>query len=301
MTARIGTLIALLASAAAGGAEIHVMISGGLAAAYEALGPAFEKKTGHKLVTLRGPSMGATPQAIPNRLARGEAADVVIVARTALDALARQGLVVSETDLVRSRIGMAVKVGATPPDISTVEGLKRALLDARSIAYSDSASGVYIANELYPKLGLGEAVAAKSKMIPATPVGQIVAQGEAEIGFQQMSELLPVDGITVVGPIPDQVQKITIFSAGVAAKSKAPRAARQLIAYLASAKTALVMRRYGLDPVSSGKRRDAKVAIKPMAAAIDSHNPGIALLPVISMSQVAIIGVKPPNSAVARL
>jgi molybdate transport system substrate-binding protein len=231
--------------------EIHVMVSGGFTAAYNLLVAEWEKATGHTVATVYGASMGTTPTSIPNRLARGEPADIVILARTALDRLAADGKVVagSPTDLVRSRIGMAVKTGAKAPDISTEARFRQVLLDAKSIAYSDSASGVYIATELFKKLGIASQVAGKATMVPGTPVGDRVAAGAAEIGFQQMSELLPVDGITVVGPIPDSVQSITIFSAGVAASARAPAAARQLIAYLSSPAAHKTIRAAGLDPV----------------------------------------------------
>jgi molybdate transport system substrate-binding protein len=174
-------------------AEIHVMISGGLTAAYNALAPEFERETGHRLMTSYGPSMGATPAAIPMRLNRGEPADVVILVRAALEKLIESGKISrgSEIDLVRSPIGMAVRAGTPVPNIKTVEGLKQTLLAAKSIAYSDSASGVYVSTELFKLLGI-EQVAAKARKIPGAPVAEIVAKGEAEIGFQQMSELLPV-------------------------------------------------------------------------------------------------------------
>ena len=108
-----------------------------------------------------------------------------------------------------------MKAGAPRPDISTVEGLKRALLAAKSIAYSDSASGVYIQNEMFKRLGIEDQVKGKARMIPAIPVGEVVAHGEAEIGFQQISELKPIKGIDLVGPLPPQVQQYTVFSAGV--------------------------------------------------------------------------------------
>ena len=250
--------IALLA-AGAHAEEIHVMNSGGFAGAYKAVAPEYEKQSGDQLVTAYGPSMGDTPQAIPNRLQRGEPADVLIMARAALDALVKQGKIVSgsEVDLVRSKIGLAVKAGATKPDISSIEGLKRTLLKARSIAYSDSASGMYVAKELFRRLGIEAQVAPKSRMIPATPVGEILAQGEAEVGFQQLSELLAVSGIQVVGPIPDAVQKITVFSAGITTTAKSPAAARRLIEYLASPKAWPAIRRNGLEPVSDGKASSA--------------------------------------------
>ena len=253
----VGAIIArlLLVGVTARGvsaAEIHVMISGGLTAAYNALAGEFERKTGHRLITVYGASMGTTPTAIPMRLARGEAADVVILARQALDALVESGKVRrgSETDLVRSRIGLAVRAGAAVPDIRTVEGLRQTLLAAESIAYSDSASGVYVSSELFKRLGVEE-VAAKARKIPGTPVAEIVARGEAEIGFQQMSELLPVKGVTVVGAIPDDVQRITIYSAGIAAASANAAAGRELIAYLASREAWRAMRDSGVENVGT--------------------------------------------------
>jgi molybdate transport system substrate-binding protein len=236
-------------------AEIHVMISGGFSAPFQALAPRFEQETGDKITAVNGASMGATPGAIPARLARGEAADVVILARSALDALVRQGWVAggSEVDLVRSRIGLAVKAGNPVPDISTVEGLKRTLLRARSIAYSDSASGVYIAGELFERLGIAAEVASKATMIPGEPVGLSVARGDAEIGFQQISELLPITGIKLVGPIPESVQKVTIFSAGITTTAKSSSLARKLILFLSSRKAWPEIRRSGLDPASNWK------------------------------------------------
>jgi molybdate transport system substrate-binding protein len=254
-TGRALVAAVVLLSWQASAEQIRVMISGGFSEPYKALVPDYEKQTGDEVVSARGPSMGETPQAIPNRLMRGEPADLVIMARSALDGLVKQGKVApgSEVDLVRSQIGMAVKAGARVPDISSVESFKRALLEARSIAYSDSASGVYISKEMFQRLGIAAEVAAKSKMIPATPVGMIVAGGEAEIGFQQLSELLPVAGIHVIGPIPEGVQQITIFSAGITTTAKAPTAARRLVDYLVSEKSWPAIRRAGLEPAAAVK------------------------------------------------
>ena len=164
--------------------------------------------------------MGADPTAIPARLERGERADVVIMALSALDKLVAAGRVRTDgvTDLGLSRIAMAVKAGAPKPDIGTVTAFKRTLLAAKSIAYSDSASAAcYLSTVLFKRLGVEKAVAAKSKMIQATPVGLNVARGEYEIGFQQLSELKPVPGIDIVGLIPESLQTVTPFSAGVTA------------------------------------------------------------------------------------
>ena len=244
-----------LSAAGARAEEIHVMNSGAFTVTYKAVSPAFEKQSGNTLVTVYGPSMGATPEAIPNRLLRGEPADVLILSRSALDALVKQGKVVqgSEADLARSRIGLVVKAGAPKPDISSVEGLKRTLLRAKSIACSDSMSGEYVSKELYQRLGIEAQVAPKSKRIPATPVAEIVARGEAEVGFQQMSELLPVKGIQVVGPIPEEVQRITMFAAGITTNAKSPAAAKRLIEYLASREVLPAILKSGLEPAASAK------------------------------------------------
>jgi molybdate transport system substrate-binding protein len=231
--------------------EVHVMISGGLAAAYKALVPEFERATGHKVVTAYGPSMGTTVNAIPVRLERGEPADVLIMVGYAIDDLAKKGKVIADSrvDLVRSPIGVAVKSGAPKPDISTPDALKRALLAAKTVAYSDSASGVYVSTEMFPKLGIAEEMKDKARKIPATPVGEIVAHGTAEIGFQQMSELKPVAGIDIVGPLPDELQKITVFSAGIATVSKQPEAGKALIKFLASPAARGEIVKSGMDPI----------------------------------------------------
>lgn len=251
-TIALALVTTLLLTPAASAAEIRVMISGGLTAAYKALVPEFEKATGHTVLTAYGPSMGTTVNAIPVRLARGEAADVLIMVGYALGDLAKQGKVVagSEVDLVKSPIGIAVKAGAPRPDIRSAATVKQALLAARTIAYSDSASGVYVSTEMFNKLGIAEDMKDKARKIPATPVGEIVAQGEAEIGFQQISELKPVAGIDIVGPLPDDLQQITVFSAGIASVSKEPDAGRALIRFLASPQARDELVKSGMEPIS---------------------------------------------------
>jgi molybdate transport system substrate-binding protein len=245
---------AFFLTGAANAAEVRVMISGGLTAAFKALAPEFERVTGNTVLIAYGPSMGTTVNAIPVRLERGEPADVLIMVGYALGDLVKQGKVIADTrvDLVKSPIGIAVKSGAPKPDISSADAVKRALLEAKTIAYSDSASGVYVSTEMFAKLGIADAMKGKARMIPATPVGEIVAKGEAEIGLQQISELKPVTGIDIVGPLPDALQKITVFSAGVATVSKEPDAGKALIKFLASpaARTELV--KSGMDPLAAG-------------------------------------------------
>jgi molybdate transport system substrate-binding protein len=250
----LAILSVFLLTVTASAAEVRVMISGGLTAAYKALVPEFERATGHKVLTAYGPSMGTTTNAIPMRLERGEPADVLIMVGYALEDLAKNGKVIagSSVDLVKSPIAVAVKSGTPKPDISTADAVKRALLAAKTIAYSDSASGVYVSTEMFDKLGIKEAMEGKARKIPATPVGEIVARGDAEIGFQQMSELKPVEGIDIIGPLPDELQKITIFSAGIATVSKEPDAGKALIKFLASPAARAEIVKSGMDPIPAG-------------------------------------------------
>jgi molybdate transport system substrate-binding protein len=242
---------ALWLTGASGAAEVRVMISGGLSAAYNALVPEFERMTGNKVITAYGPSMGTTTNAIPMRLERGEPADVLILVGYALGDLVKQGKVIpdSRVDLVNSKIGVAVKAGAPRPDISSADAVKRALLAAKSVAYSDSASGVYISTEMFDKLGITAEMKDKARKIPATPVAEIVARGEAELGFQQISELKPIAGVDIVGPLPDDLQKVTVFSAGIATVSKEPEAGKALIKFLASPAAKEKIVNSGLEPI----------------------------------------------------
>lgn len=248
----LGFAATLWLTVSACAAEIHVMISGGFSAAYQALVPEFERVTGHKVVTARGPSMGTTVNAIPVRLERGEPADVLIMVGYALKDLADKGKVVpgSSVDLVKSPIGIAVKSGAPKPDISSADAVKRALLAAKTIAYSDSASGVYVSTEMFQKLGIADEMKDKARKIPATPVAEIVAHGEAEIGFQQISELKAVSGVDIVGPLPDELQRITVFSAGIATGSKEPEAGKTLIQFLASPAAREAIVNSGMEPIA---------------------------------------------------
>jgi molybdate transport system substrate-binding protein len=245
--------LAFALSLPAAAAEVNVMISGGFSAAYEKLVPEFERATGHRVRTVRGASMGATPDAIPNRLDRAEPADVLVMVGEALESLEKRGKVLpgSRVELARGLVGMAVRAGAAKPDISTAEAFRRSLLAAKSIAYSDSASGVYLETVLFPRMGLAEALKGKARMIPGEPVARVVARGEAELGFQQVSELLPVPGIDFVGPIPAELQKVTPFAAGIAAGAKEPEAGKALIRFLASKESAATIGATGLEPAAA--------------------------------------------------
>ncbi len=252
--AAVAALLLFAGSATrANAADVNVMISGGFSAALRDLAPDFERATGNHVVMISGPSMGNTPQAIPARLERGEQADVVIMVGYALDGLIKQGRVAADSrvDLARSRIGMAVRAGAPKPDISTVDAFKNTLLAAKSITYSDSASGVYLSTELFSRLGIADQLKSKSTMIPADPVGNVVARGDAEIGFQQISELLPVAGIDVVGPIPAELQKITTFSGGLVTGAQHADAGKALLAFLRAPAGAAAVVRSGMEPITA--------------------------------------------------
>lgn len=249
-------LLAVLAGipvAPAAAADIHVMISGGFSAAFDELVPVYEKASGNHVVTERGPSMGETPQAIPNRLARGEPADLVVMVDAGLDNLIAKHLAVdgSRVDLANATIWMAVRAGSPRPDISNVGAFVQALKDAKSIAYSDSASGVYLEKTLLPKIDTDGSIRAKSRMIPAEPVGQVVARGDADLGFQQRSELQPVKGITIVGPIPNEVQKSTTFVAGITANAREADAARDFVRFLGSREAQPAIIKSGMEPVGA--------------------------------------------------
>jgi molybdate transport system substrate-binding protein len=231
--------------------NIHVVVSGGITPAFKELIPAFEKLTGNHVVMEPGPSMGSTPNAIPMRLDRGESIDVLLMVRDGIAPLIAKGQVdpASVTDLARSKIAMAVRKGAPAPDIRSVAAFKRALLNAKSVAYSDSASGVYLRGELFKRLGIEKQMAAKSRTILGTPVGEAVASGEFELGFQQYSELLAVSGVQIVGLLPDELQKITMYSAVMPTGAKAAVAGRALIGFLASAGAAKAIKASGLEPL----------------------------------------------------
>ncbi|HWN83881.1 MAG TPA: substrate-binding domain-containing protein [Vicinamibacterales bacterium] len=245
-------LVALAVAAPAAADDVTVMTSGAFTAAYLELAPRFERATGHTLVTATT-SMGVGEASIPSRLQRRDAADVVIIEDAALQELAASGLILAGTrvPLARSGIGLAVRAGAPKPDISSLDALRRALLQARSVAYSASVSGRYVSTELFQRLGIAEQMAAKSRRIDRERVGAVVARGEAELGFQQISELLAVPGIDYVGPLPADAQRTSVFSAGVAAHSRNAGPARALIAWLASAEAAPVVARTGLEPFAA--------------------------------------------------
>lgn len=224
--------------------EIKVMASAAFKEAYLELVPEFERTTGHKVVTIWIPSAQ-----MMSRLKGGEVVDLVILAADAIDELINLGKIApgSRVDLAKSGVAVAVRAGAPRPDISSGEALKRAVLAAKAIVYSHGPSGVYLAG-LFQRMGIAEQLKPNVKLVQGEPAGAVVARGEAEIGFQQMSELLPVSGIDILGPLPADVQRITVFSAGLHVGAKAPDAARALVKFMTAPAAVPVIRRKGMEP-----------------------------------------------------
>lgn len=222
--------------------EIRAMASAAFREAYLELLPDFERASGHRVTNTWVPSVQ-----MMNRLKGGETTDVVILSDAALAELMKAGIVAERFPLARSGIGVAVRAGAPRPDIASADALKRAVLSARSVVYSTGPSGIYLAN-LFERMGIAPQIRDKVRQVQGEPAGAVVARGEAELGFQQMSELLPVSGIDIIGPLPPEIQETTVFSAGLHSQAQAPDAARALIAYLKAPLAALVIRRKGMDP-----------------------------------------------------
>ena len=247
MKARIvvATAGTLLVSGIAQAAEIQVLASNAIKAAYLELVPEFEKSSGHKVTTTWSGTLD-----IKKRLAAGETYDLLIMAAPEVDDFIKQGKVAagSRIDLVKSGVGIAVKAGAPKPDISSAESIKAVLLSAKSIGYSQGPSGAYLVS-LFQKMGVADAIKDKVKVsVVGQPVGNMVASGEAEIGFQQVSELLPVKGIEFLGPLPASIQQVTTFSAGQFAATKEAAAAKALAAFLAAPAATPVKKKHGLEP-----------------------------------------------------
>ena len=229
---------------------IRIMTSGTFAAALFGLIPQLERYAKKRIVTLTT-SIGIGESFIPNRLRRGEIADIVIVADEVLCQCIEDGLVLQDgyTQLVRSVIGMAVRAGTPEPDISSLQALKSTLLRATSIGYSASVSGHYLVTDLCQRLGIVDLLKQKGRLIGDERVGTVVARGEVEIGFEQLSELIPVPGIGYIKPLPLEAQKVSTFSAGVAASSPDAALARAAIKFLASSDATKAITDSGLQPI----------------------------------------------------
>ena len=252
--------------------EIKVIVSGALKGAFDKLIPQFERETHHKVILAWGPSSGVSADAIPVRLQNHEPVDVLIMVGASLDRYAHDSRfnAASRVDLAQSGIGVGVRAGANHPDITTPEALRQTLLQAKSIGYSEGASGTYISNTLFKQLGIADQIASKIKLVHGKElVGDVIARGDVELGLQQISELRVVRGVDYLGPLPDSLQKISVMSAVQAAdlpansvselkadnsvKKEADQtkssAAHQLLVFLTSPTAVAMYQQSGLDPV----------------------------------------------------
>ena len=250
----LGVAMVLMAAGAprgAAAAEIKVLTAGAFKQVLLVLVPEFEKQTGHKVI-LENDTVGA----LTKRIDGGEAFDLAVLTPAAVNDLAAKGKFVagSRTNLGRVGVGVVVKEGAPKPDLSSVDAFKRALLAAKSVAYIDPAaggsSGIYVAG-LLDKLGVAAEVKPKAKLIPGGAVAEHIARGEAELGIHQISEILPVKGITLVGPLPADIQNYTVYAAGLGANGKESEAAKALLKTLSGPAAADVLKSRGMEPAGS--------------------------------------------------
>jgi molybdate transport system substrate-binding protein len=233
--------------------ELKVIISGGFSGPYEQLVPQFERDTGIHIATGSGSSQGKGPQTIAAQLARGVPADVVILSREGLTELIAQQWIApgTDVDLARTPIGVAVRAGAPKPDVRSVEDFKRVVLQARTVAVPSSTSGIFLIEEIFPRLGIAGRVNVK-----ATPRGSgaaaMVAAGEADLGLLPVSEIIHAQGVELAGVIADEIQLHQIFAAAIVAGSKEIEAGKRLIAFLTSEPAAQTIRRGGMEPLGTG-------------------------------------------------
>jgi len=239
----IAAVLAAALAPAAGAADIKVIASNAVREPYRELVPIFEKATGHRVAI----DWGGTIDII-RRIGGGDIADIVIIPAARIDDFVKQGLLVGRVDLAQSGVGVAVRAGAPRPDISSTAALRNTLLAAKSIVLSSGPSSVYMPT-LFQKMRIADELKPKIIQIgPGLPVGEAVARGEGEIGFTQMSELMSVKGVDYLGPLPADVQFITVFSAGLHVAAPQPDAARALVKFLTAPDAAPVLRRHGLEP-----------------------------------------------------
>jgi molybdate transport system substrate-binding protein len=231
-------------------AQVHVLISGGFAGAYEQLLPEFERTSGVKVTTGSGASQGSGPQTIAAQLGRGVAADVVILSREGLSELIAAKLIAAGThvDLARVGLGVAVRAGTAKPDVSTVEGFERALLRARTVAVPGSTSGIWLMQDLFPRLGIADKI--NIKQAPrGTGATAMVAAGEVDLAVLPVSEILHARGVDFAGHLAPEIQFPQTFSAAVVAGSKEIEASKRLIEFLASERAAEAIRTSGMEPL----------------------------------------------------
>jgi molybdate transport system substrate-binding protein len=239
---------AVLCTTASQAAELKLLTAGAFKSTVVALLPEYEKASGNK-VTVENDTVGA----LMKRIQGGESFDVVVMTPESVDKLAGEGKVVSgsRTNLARVGVGVMVKEGASKPDISTVDAFKKALLDAKSISFIDPASGgssgIYV-EKLLEKLGIAEQVKPKEKLKQGGYVADYVESGQAELGIHQISEILPHGGVTLVGPLPKEIQNYTVYAAGIGAGAKDATVAKALIAALVGPSAQALFKTKGMEP-----------------------------------------------------
>ena len=243
--ARLMVVAMMLGPTAAYAAEVKVMAANALKPAILDLTSAFEKSSSHKVTVIWGGTEG-----IAKRVSGGEIVDIVIIAAPNIDKLISEGKLVAggRADFAKSGVGVAVRTGLPKPDISTAEALKKAVLAAKSVAYSSGPSGFYIA-DLFKKLGIADQVKDKVKQ-PASgiQIAELVARGEADLGFQQVSELLHAKGIDYLGPLPADIQNTTVYTAGLHSAAPSPDAAKALVKFLTTPAAGPIIKKIGMEP-----------------------------------------------------
>lgn len=226
-------------------AEVRVMAANAVKGSFLELASAFEKSSGHRVTTAWGGTEG-----VAKRVSGGEVIDIIIIAAPNIDKLILEGKLAagSRADFARSGVGIAVRAGLPRPDISSGQAVRRAVLAAKSVAYSSGPSGFYVA-DLFKKMGIADQIKDKVRQ-PASgvQVGELVARGEADLGFQQVSELLHIKGIDYLGLLPAEIQNITVYSAGLHKAAPAPDAARALVRFLTAPEAGPIIRKFGMEP-----------------------------------------------------
>jgi molybdate transport system substrate-binding protein len=250
----LGAALLLAAVAFAGSraaaADIKVLTAGAFKQIVVALAPEFEKQTGHKLV-IENETVGA----LVKKIEGGEAFDVTFLSPAAVDDLVKNGKVAagSRVNIARVGVGVMVKEGAPKPDISSVDAFKRAVLAAKSVAYIDPASGgssgIYVA-KLFDQLGIADQVKPKAKLKQGGYVADLIVSGDAELGIHQISEIAPVKGVTLVGPLPKEIQNYTTYAAGIASSAKDKDGAAALVKFLFGPRTAEILKSKGMEPAA---------------------------------------------------
>ena len=245
LLAKFVVAVMVMGMNAAQAAEVKVMAANAVKESFLELVSAFEKSSGHRVTTIWGGTEG-----VAKRVSGGEVVDIVIIAAPNIDKLILEGKLAkgSRADFAKSGVGIAVRTGLPRPDISSSEAVKRAVLAAKSVAYSSGPSGFYIA-QLFKKMGIADQIKDKTRQpTSGVQVGELVARGEADLGFQQVSEFLHVKGIDYLGPLPADIQNITVYSAGTHTAAPAPDAAKALVRFLTAPEAGSIIRKFGMEP-----------------------------------------------------